>query len=87
MPRQDFLSLTSFLSVFVQPGEANRLSGRGELPADGGADAGEGALQRAEPPQRPVTHQPHQAVNHWERRVQEQQLLIGGRAEGHGWTV
>lgn len=62
------LSLTSCpapsLSASIQSGEADRLPGRGELAADGGADAGEGALQHAKPPQRPVTHQPHQTVHH-----------------------
>ncbi|XP_041849330.1 ras GTPase-activating protein nGAP isoform X2 [Melanotaenia boesemani] len=47
-----------------QTGEADRLPGRGELAADGGADAGEGALQRAQPPQRPVAQQPHKTVHH-----------------------
>ncbi|XP_029971575.1 ras GTPase-activating protein nGAP isoform X3 [Salarias fasciatus] len=35
-------------------GEADRLSGRGQLAADAGAGSGEGALQHAQPPQRPV---------------------------------
>lgn len=50
------LSLTSCPapSVSVQSGEADRLPGRGKLAADGGADAGEGALQLAQPAQRPV---------------------------------
>uniref|UniRef100_A0A8P4GFZ9 Ras GTPase-activating protein nGAP n=1 Tax=Dicentrarchus labrax TaxID=13489 RepID=A0A8P4GFZ9_DICLA len=47
-----------------QSGEADQLAGRGELSSDGGADAGEGTLQRAQPPQRAVTQQPHQTVNH-----------------------
>ncbi|XP_054870466.1 ras GTPase-activating protein nGAP isoform X2 [Amphiprion ocellaris] len=47
-----------------QSGEADRLAGRGELSADGGADAGEGAIQRTQPPQRPVAKQPHQTVHH-----------------------
>lgn len=51
-PGSDFLSHPS---VFVQSGEANRLAGRSELAADGCADAGEGTLQLAKPPERPVT--------------------------------
>uniref|UniRef100_A0AAX7ULH1 RAS protein activator like 2 n=1 Tax=Astatotilapia calliptera TaxID=8154 RepID=A0AAX7ULH1_ASTCA len=47
-----------------QSGEKDRVPGCGELTADGGADAGEGALQHAQPSQRPVAKQPHQAVNH-----------------------
>ncbi|XP_074544177.1 ras GTPase-activating protein nGAP isoform X8 [Halichoeres trimaculatus] len=47
-----------------QSGEADLLPGRGQLSTDGGAGAGEGALQHAKPPQRPVTHQPHQTVHH-----------------------
>ncbi|XP_078790807.1 ras GTPase-activating protein nGAP isoform X8 [Oryzias latipes] len=47
-----------------QSGEADRLPGRGELAADGSADAGEGALQHAQHPKRPVAQQPHQAINH-----------------------
>lgn len=70
--------------IFIQSGEKDRVPGCGELTADGGADAGEGALQHAQPSQRPVAKQPHQAVNHWERRVQEQQLLIGPALGGGG---
>lgn len=61
--RSDFLSRPLSL-VSIQSGEKDRVPGCGELSADGGADAGEGALQHAQPSQRPVAKQPHQAVNH-----------------------
>ncbi|XP_028987961.1 ras GTPase-activating protein nGAP isoform X2 [Betta splendens] len=47
-----------------QSGEADRVSGCSQLTADGGANAGEGALQHVQLPQRPLAHQPHKAVHH-----------------------
>lgn len=65
-------------------GETHRVAGRGQRSPDERPDAAEGALQHAEP-QRHLAHQPHQAADHRERRVSEQQQLLdagsgGGRA-------
>lgn len=62
----------------VVAGEAYRVAGRRQRPSDERPDAAEGALQHADP-QRHLAHQPHQTADHRERRVQEQQQLLGGR--------
>ena len=86
----------------VPAGEAHRLAGRGQHPADERAHAAQGALQHADA-QRHLAHQPHQATDHRKRGVQEQQQLLeggamteriggcacvmgGGDAYVHGWT-
>ena len=71
------------LCAGVRAGEAYRVAGRGQRPPDERPGAAEGALQPADP-QRHLPHQPHQAADHRERRVQEQQQLLGRRPTGWG---
>lgn len=63
------------MCLCVCVGEAHRIAGRSQCPSDERPDPAEGTLQHADT-QRDLAHQPHQAADHRERRVQEQQQLL-----------
>lgn len=69
------LSPSDFRYLCLCAGEAHRIVRRSQRPPDERADPAQGALQHSDT-QRHLPHQPHQAADHGERGVSEQQQLL-----------